>query len=41
MALPPKLSQTFLPSELFFLAEDATVTILPRQSLDSIQLIGV
>lgn len=40
MAFPAKLSTTFLPSELFFLSEDTLITIIPRQSLDSINLIG-
>ncbi|VVT49478.1 uncharacterized protein SAPINGB_P002289 [Magnusiomyces paraingens] len=41
MALPPKLAATFLPSELFFLAEDTQITIVPRQALGPIQLIGI
>lgn len=41
MALPAKLQQTFLPSELFFLAEDSMISILPRQNLSPVDLIGV
>jgi GINS complex subunit 2 len=41
MALPAKLQQTLLPSEVFFLAEDEMVTIVPRQELAGIELIGV
>lgn len=41
MALPSKLTTTFLPSEIFFLAEDTLITIVPQQSLDPIQLIGL
>jgi GINS complex subunit 2 len=40
MALPVKLQQTFLPSEIFFLAEDEEITIIPRQSMDSVKLVG-
>ncbi|KAK7205051.1 hypothetical protein BZA70DRAFT_278968 [Myxozyma melibiosi] len=41
MALPPKQIGTFLPSEISFLAENTKVTIIPRQALDSVDLIGL
>lgn len=40
MALPSKLAETFSPQEIFFQAEDEMITILPRQGLDSLDLIG-
>ncbi|KAK9460792.1 uncharacterized protein V1516DRAFT_677668 [Lipomyces oligophaga] len=40
MALPEKQMGTFTPSELTFLAEDSVVTIIPRQNVSSIELIG-
>lgn len=41
MTLPGKLQQKFLPSEVFFLAEDTLVEIIPRQSMKPIDLIGL
>lgn len=41
MALPNKLQQTLLPSELNHIAENTLIGILPRQSLDPITFIGV
>uniref|UniRef100_A0A060SYP3 DNA replication complex GINS protein PSF2 n=1 Tax=Blastobotrys adeninivorans TaxID=409370 RepID=A0A060SYP3_BLAAD len=32
---------TFLPSELMFLAEDTLVTVIPRQAMDPVELIGM
>ncbi|KAK9482918.1 hypothetical protein V1527DRAFT_430533 [Lipomyces starkeyi] len=40
MALPPKQVGTFIPSEISFLAENSLVTIIPRQAMESIELIG-
>ncbi|KAK9377359.1 uncharacterized protein V1513DRAFT_408505 [Lipomyces chichibuensis] len=40
MALPPKQVGTFIPSEISFLAENSFVTIIPRQAMESIALIG-
>jgi GINS complex subunit 2 len=40
MTLPNRARQTFLPSEIFFLAEDTPVDIIPRQSMKSIKVIG-
>lgn len=36
-----KTQGTFLPSEVFFMAEDVEVTVIPRQSMDSLKLIGL
>ncbi|KAK9366413.1 hypothetical protein V1509DRAFT_629812 [Lipomyces kononenkoae] len=40
MALPPKQVGTFMPSEISFLAENTLVTIIPRQAMEPIELIG-
>lgn len=40
MSIPSKQKETFLPSELFFLAEDTQITVIPRQGLDELELIG-
>lgn len=40
MALPSKMTGTFSPQEIYFQAEDEIITILPRQALDSLDLIG-
>lgn len=40
MALPKELQSTFLPSELSFIAESETVSIIPRQQLDELDLIA-
>lgn len=40
MTVPERTQQTFLPSEIFFLAEESYVDIVPRQSLKPIQVIG-
>lgn len=40
MALPKHLQSTFLPSELSFMAENETISIIPRQQLDELKLIG-
>ncbi|ODQ65425.1 putative DNA replication complex GINS protein PSF2, partial [Nadsonia fulvescens var. elongata DSM 6958] len=40
MSLPNKQLTTFQPSEIFFLAENSLITIIPRQSMDAISLIG-
>lgn len=39
--MPVKLQRTFLPSELFFLAEDEEIVVIPRQSIDELDLIGL
>ncbi|CDK27612.1 unnamed protein product [Kuraishia capsulata CBS 1993] len=40
MSIPAKLTQTLTPGEVNFLAENEMITILPRYSLDKLQLIG-
>ncbi|KAJ8099996.1 hypothetical protein POJ06DRAFT_301829 [Lipomyces tetrasporus] len=40
MALPAKQVGTFVPSEISFLAENNLVTIIPRQAMESVALIG-
>lgn len=40
MALPVKLEETFTPAEIAFLAEDEIIEVLPRQGLDSLELLG-
>lgn len=40
MALPKLLQATFLPSELSFMAESEIITIIPRQQLEKLDLIG-
>ncbi|KAK9241102.1 hypothetical protein V1525DRAFT_393705 [Lipomyces kononenkoae] len=40
MALPLKQVGTFMPSEISFLAENTLVTIIPRQAMESVELIG-
>ncbi|KAK9389020.1 hypothetical protein V1515DRAFT_596856 [Lipomyces mesembrius] len=40
MAIPPKQVGTFIPAEISFLAENSLLTIIPRQAMESIELIG-
>lgn len=41
MALPPNLQQNLMPTELNFLAENDSITILPRYSMKKLDLVGV
>lgn len=41
MALPLHLQGNLMPLEINFLAENDVITILPRYSMKSIELIGV
>ncbi|KAK9496230.1 hypothetical protein V1508DRAFT_408060 [Lipomyces doorenjongii] len=40
MAIPAKQVGTFIPAEISFLAENSLVTIIPRQAMESVGLIG-
>lgn len=40
MALPTKLQETFTPAELSFMAEQETISIIPRQSMPQLPLIS-
>ncbi|CAN6662042.1 DNA replication complex GINS protein Psf2p [Trichomonascus vanleenenianus] len=40
MATPAKLQKTFSPAEVFFMAEATDVTVIPRQPLEKLELIG-
>lgn len=41
MVLPSHLKNNLMPSEIKFLAENETITILPRYSMKKIELVGV